>query len=184
LSRRNDSGQVDRAGVGDDVAVTIEPLRRASVESVWDYPRPPIVVPTDEHVVIATGSVGVADTRGALRVLETSHPPVYYVPRSDIAPGLLSPVGGTTYCEFKGRASYFDLVCPSGRVLRRVAWHYPAPTPGFEGLVGYVAFYPGRVGLCTVDGEPVQAQEGDFYGGWVTSRVSGPFKGAAGTVAW
>jgi uncharacterized protein (DUF427 family) len=176
---------VDPAPLGHHERVSIEPLRRAPVESVWDYPRPPVVVPTDEHVVIATGSVGVADTRRAVRVLETSHPPVYYVPRADIAPGLLSPAAsGTTYCEFKGRASYFDLVCPSGRVLRRVAWHYPAPSPGFEALVGYVAFYPGRVAPCTVDGEAVQAQEGDFYGGWITSRVSGPFKGAAGTLAW
>jgi uncharacterized protein (DUF427 family) len=164
--------------------VSTEPLSPSRVESVWDYPRPPVVVPTDEHVVVATGSVVVADTRRAVRVLETSHPPVYYLPRADVAPGLLSAVAGTTYCEFKGRASYFDLVCPSGRVLRRVAWHYPAPSPGFEVLVGYCAFYPGRLDRCTVDGEPVQAQEGDFYGGWVTSRVSGPFKGGPGTLAW
>ena len=164
--------------------MSTEPLWPDRLESVWDYPRPPIVVPSDEHVIIEVGSMVVADTRRAVRALETSHPPTYYVPRTDIAPGLLSPATGTTYCEFKGRASYLDLVCPSGRVLRQVAWHYPKPAPGFELLHGHVAFYPGRVDRCTVDGEVVQAQPGDFYGGWITSRVSGPFKGGARTLAW
>jgi uncharacterized protein (DUF427 family) len=164
--------------------VSTQPVWPDRVESVWDYPRPPIVSPSDEQVVIEVGSDVAVDTRRAVRVLETSHPPTYYVPREDIALGLLRPVSGTTYCEFKGRASYFDLVCPSGRILRRAAWHYETPSAGFEALLGYVAFYPGRVDRCTVDGERVQAQEGDFYGGWITSRVRGPFKGGAGTRAW
>ncbi|TIC87721.1 DUF427 domain-containing protein [Nocardioides sp. GY 10113] len=153
-------------------------------ESVWEYPRPPIVVPSREHVVIELDGKVVVDARRSLRVLETSHPPVYYVPRAAIARGLLRPVTGRTWCEFKGSASYFDVVCPSGRVVSRAAWHYPEPAAGFEALEGHVAFYPGRMDRCTVDGETVVAQPGDFYGGWITSRVTGPFKGAPGTLGW
>lgn len=153
-------------------------------ESVWDYPRPPSVVPSSEHVVIELDGEVVVDARRSFRVLETSHPPVYYLPRDAVGSGLLTPVAGTTYCEFKGTASYFDVAGPSGRVLERAAWHYPEPTAGFEALVGHVAFYPGRMGRCTVDGEPVVAQPGDFYGGWITSKVTGPFKGAPGTGGW
>ena len=153
-------------------------------ESVWDYPRPPSALVTPRHVLVEFGGQVVADTRRAIRVCETSHPPVYYIPRADVAPGFLTPAPGTTWCEFKGRAAYFDVVCPNGRVVRRAAWHYPAPRPGYEALTGHIAFYPGRVDRCLVDGEAVQAQEGDFYGGWITSRVTGPFKGAAGTYGW
>ena len=157
---------------------------RASTESVWDYPRPPILVPSGERVVIELDGEIVADTRRSLRVLETSHPPVYYLPAEAIAPGLLRPTPGSSWCEFKGSASYFDLACPSGRVDPRAAWHYPQPTTGYEALVGHVAFYPGRMDRCTVDGETVLAQLGDFYGGWITSKVTGPFKGAQGTAGW
>ena len=157
---------------------------RTGVESVWDYPRPPIVAVSGESVVIEVDGEIVAKTRRSLRVLETSHPPVYYLPGEAIASGLLRPVAGRTWCEFKGSASYFDLACPSGRVVRRAAWHYPQPAPGYELLIGHVAFYPGRVDRCTVDDETVIAQPGDFYGGWVTSKVTGPFKGAPGTEGW
>ncbi|WP_205305118.1 DUF427 domain-containing protein [Nocardioides sp. 616] len=127
----------------------------AEVESVWDYPRPPIVVPSRERVVVELDGEIVADTRESLRVMETSHPPVYYLPGEAIASGFLQPVPGTTWCEFKGSASYFDVLCPSGRVVPRAAWHYPQPTAGYEALVGHVAFYPGRMDRCTVDGEPL-----------------------------
>ena len=157
---------------------------RPATESVWDYPRPPRVEPSGEHVVIELDGEVVADTRRSLRVLETSHPPVYYLPRDDVAPGLLRPVPGTTWCEFKGAAAYADVVAPHGRVRPRAAWWYPSPSAGFEALAGHVAFYPGRMDRCTVDGEVVLAQEGDFYGGWITSRVTGPFKGAPGTSGW
>ena len=157
---------------------------RAGTESVWDYPRPPIVVPSRERVVIELDGEIVVETQRSLRVLETSHPPGYYVPAEAIASGLLTPVSGTSWCEFKGHASYFDVICPSGRVVPRAAWHYPQPTAGYEVLVGHVAFYPGRMDRCTVDEETVVAQQGDFYGGWITSKVTGPFKGAPGTRGW
>jgi uncharacterized protein (DUF427 family) len=153
-------------------------------ESVWDYPRPPRVEPSEEHVVVELGGSVVADTRHALRVLETTHPPVYYLPRSDIADGALRPASGTSFCEFKGTASYEDVVGADGVVAHRAAWHYPSPATGFESLVDHVAIYPGRMDRCTVDGEVVQPQDGDFYGGWITSRVRGPFKGAPGTTGW
>lgn len=161
-----------------------EDVAREAPESVWDYPRPPIVVPSSEHVVVELDGAVVVDTRRSLRVLETSHPPVYYVPDEAIAPGLLRPVSGRTWCEFKGWASYFDVVCPSGRVVPRAAWHYPEPAEGYEALLGHVAVYPGRMDRCSVDDETVVAQQGDFYGGWITSKVTGPFKGAPGTLGW
>lgn len=155
----------------------------APVEDVWSYPRPPAVVPSTEHVVVELGGRVLADTRSALRVLETSHPPTYYLPLTDVDESLLRPAAGGTWCEWKGLASYFDLVSGE-RVVPSGAWTYPEPTAGFESLRGHIALYPGRVDRCTVDDEQVQAQPGDFYGGWITSRVSGPFKGAPGTLGW
>lgn len=155
-----------------------------TTESVWDYPRPPVVVPSREHVVIELDGEALVDTRRSLRVLETSHPPVHYLPREAIAAGVLEPVAARTWCEFKGWASYFDVVGATGRVLPRAAWHYPEPTAGYEALVGHVAFYPGRMDRCSLDGETVVAQPGDFYGGWITSKVTGPFKGPPGTAGW
>jgi uncharacterized protein (DUF427 family) len=153
-------------------------------ESVWDYPRPPRVEPTGELVRVELGGVVVAETRRALRVLETSHPPTYYLPEADFAPGSLADAGpGTTWCEFKGTARYLDVVADD-RTVPRAAWTYPAPSPGFEALLGHVALYPGRLGRVTVDEEAVRPQEGGFYGGWITDRVVGPFKGAGGTGGW
>ena len=157
--------------------------RRHEVEDVWDYPRPPAVDPSDELVVVELGGREVARTSAALRVLETSHPPTYYLPRDAFAEGVLRPASGRTVCEWKGVADYLDLV--SGDVVVAAgAWTYPDPRPGFEALRDHVALYPGRVDRCTVDGEVVEPQPGDFYGGWVTSRVRGPFKGSPGTMHW
>jgi uncharacterized protein (DUF427 family) len=177
------AGSVHVAALSDDGSVT-EDAGPATTESVWDYPRPPIVVPSRERVVIELEGEIVADTRRSFRVLETSHPPVYYLPGEAVAPGLLRPVPASTWCEFKGSASYFDVVCRSGRVIPRAAWHYPNPTTGYEALLGHVAFYPGRMDRCTVDDETVVAQQGDFYGGWITTKVTGPFKGTPGTAGW
>jgi uncharacterized protein (DUF427 family) len=157
----------------------------AATENVWDYPRPPAVEASGEHVVVEHAGRTVADTRRALRVLETSHPPTYYLPVADVADGVLQPArsGRRSVCEFKGTASYWDLLVGDARVPE-VAWSYPNPRPGFEALRDHVAFYPGRVDRCTVDGEIVAAQPGDFYGGWITARVRGPFKGGPGTMGW
>jgi uncharacterized protein (DUF427 family) len=152
-------------------------------ESVWDYPRPPRVERSDELVEVRLGGRVVARSDRTLRVLETSHPPTYYLPEDAFAPGVLQPVEGRTYCEYKGVAAYYDLV--AGEVVApRAAWTYPAPTAGFEQILGHVAVMPGAVDSCTVDGEVVRPQEGGFYGGWVTSRVVGPFKGGPGTWGW
>ncbi|MGV8884956.1 MAG: DUF427 domain-containing protein [Microbacteriaceae bacterium] len=148
-------------------------------ESVWDYPRPPRVEEVHGRVTIELDGRVIADTTNAVRVLETSHPPVYYLPRADFAPGVLQPAEGSSFCEFKGRAGYLSVGSAD-----RAAWFYATPTVGFEALVDRVAVYPGMMERCTVDGEIVQAQEGDFYGGWITKNIVGPFKGAAGTWGW
>ena len=152
-------------------------------ESVWDYPRPPRVEPSTERLVVRLGGEVVADTTSSYRVLETSHPPVHYLPRTAFAVGALQPGDGHSTCEFKGRAQYLDVV-GGGVRARSAAWTYPTPWAGFEVLVDHVAVYPGRMDSCEIDGEVVDAQEGDFYVGWVTSRVVGPFKGAPGTLGW
>lgn len=126
----------------------------------------------------------VADSDRCWRVLETFHPPVYYIPREDIAAGALRPAGGRSFCEFKGVASYWDLAVGDGPVVRDAAWTYEQPTEPYAALAGAVAFYPGRVDECRVDGELVQAQPGDFYGGWITADITGPFKGGPGTSGW
>ncbi|MFF4322973.1 DUF427 domain-containing protein [Streptomyces sp. NPDC001568] len=153
-------------------------------ESVWDYPRPPRVESDPRHVVVAHGGIRVADTRRALRVLETSHPPVFYVPRDDTLSELFVRSGSTTWCEWKGVATYWDLLVPGAARSADAAWSYEAPLPGFASITGCVAFYPSRVSGCWVDGELVSGQPGDFYGGWITSEIVGPFKGGPGSQGW
>lgn len=144
-------------------------------ESVWDYPRPPVVVP-DGRLVEVIGEVGViAASRGAIRVLETSHPPSFYLPPESITDGALFEVGGRSHCEWKGEASYVGESPDS----QAIGWRYPKPYPEFERWANYVSFYPDRV-ECRVDGELVRPQLGGFYGGWITGDIVGPFKGEAG----
>ena len=154
------------------------------VESVWDYPRPPRVEQLSLPVRVELGGEVVAESARALRVLETSHPPVIYVPPADVAPGALAPARlPPTMCEWKGRAVYFD-VTGGTRTEPGAAWAYPEPVPGFEVLRDHLAFYPSRMDACWIGDERVQAQDGDFYGGWITSQVRGPFKGGPGTWGW
>jgi uncharacterized protein (DUF427 family) len=152
-------------------------------ESVWDYPRPPRVERSTRRVRVEHCGVIVADTTRGLRVLETSHPPVYYIPPEDVRSELLRPSRRHTFCEFKGQAGYYDLEV-GGQTVHDAAWYYADPSPGYEAIRDHVAFYPGRVDSCFVDDEQVRAQEGDFYGGWVTTEIVGPFKGGPGTAGW
>src|SRR5215203_2486525 len=152
-------------------------------ESVWDYPRPPRMEYSDKRVEIVFGGVRIADTTRAKRVLETSHPPVYYVPEADVRVEHLRLAGGASFCEWKGAARYYD-VSAEGRSERRAAWFYPHPVPAYADLKDHLAFYPSRMDACYVAGERVSSQEGDFYGGWITGDVVGPFKGAPGTRGW
>jgi uncharacterized protein (DUF427 family) len=152
-------------------------------ESVWDYPRPPRIEPSSCHIVVELGGVVIAESTAALRVLETSQPPVFYLPRADIAVEHLVPTRTHTYCEWKGQASYFTVEA-GGRVQVDAAWTYPDPIPGFEAVVGHVAFYAQLMDRCLVDDETVEPNAGSFYGGWITSKVVGPFKGAPGTLGW
>lgn len=150
---------------------------------MWDYPRPPRLERDGRRVRVVHGDVVVADTRAAWRVLETSHPPTFYIPRDDIAAGALAPAAGSSFCEWKGAAAYLDVVA-GGRTTPRAAWFYPRPSEPFAQIAGHVAFYPGRLDACYVGDERVRAQDGDFYGGWITREVVGPFKGALGTRGW
>ncbi len=148
-------------------------------ESVWDYPRPPACLPSDRLVVVRREGEVVAESRGAWRVLETSHPPTWYVPPGDVADGVLvRSAARSTWCEWKGAATYWDVAG-----LEAGAWSYEDPTPGFVDITGYLAFSPARL-ECTIDGERVRPQDGGFYGGWITDDVVGPFKGAPGTLGW
>jgi uncharacterized protein (DUF427 family) len=155
---------------------------------VWDYPRPPAVVECVDHVRVVHAGVTIADTRRALRVLETSQPPAYYLPPEDVAMELLVPSSSSTFCEWKGRASYWTLRL-GGITVPDVAWSYETPTAPFEAIRGHLAFYAQRVDECWVtapgaEPERVQPNPGSFYGGWITSRVVGPFKGGPGTQGW
>jgi uncharacterized protein (DUF427 family) len=152
-------------------------------ESVWDYPRPPRIEPSSRHIRVIVNDEVIAETRRAMRVLETSHPPVYYIPPEDIRLELLTPNSRETICEFKGAASYWTLKLGQ-RIVENVAWSYQNPLPGYEGIRGFLAFYPGRVDACYVDDERAAPQDGDFYGGWITSEIVGPFKGSPQTLGW
>ncbi len=133
--------------------------------------------------MVIVGGVKVADSIAAFRVLETSHPPAIYIPPDDILLEYFRPAPQRSFCEFKGQAHYWDIVVDD-RVIPAAAWSYPSPTPGYEAIRDYLSIYPGRVDACYLDDERVQAQEGDFYGGWITSEIVGPFKGPAGTRGW
>jgi uncharacterized protein (DUF427 family) len=150
---------------------------------VWDYPRPPRIEAVDVRVSVVLGGEQVVDTRDVVRVLETSHPPVYYLPIAAFAPFSLVPTAGSSFCEFKGSARYLN-VRGGTTLAERAAWSYPSPEAGFEMLADRVAVYAGRMDECTVDGEHVTPQPGNFYGGWITSNVVGPFKGGAGSLGW
>ena len=152
-------------------------------ESVWAYPRPPRLEPTPARLRVELGGEVVAETTHGYRVLETSHPPNYYFPPGDVAPGALRPGQATSFCEWKGRARYYTVVA-GGRVEEDAAWSYDTPSPAFAPIRGYVAFYAGRVDACFVDDELVVPQPGGFYGGWITANVRGPFKGGPGTRGW
>ena len=160
-----------------------QPQTPYNQESVWDYPRPPRVEPTPAHIRVVFDGETIADTHRAMRVLETSHPPVYYIPLGDIRTELLSKTQRHTVCEFKGVASYWTLRV-GDHTVQNAAWSYEQPIAGFDMIRGYMAFYPSRVDACYVNDEQVTPQEGDFYGGWITSAIVGPFKGGRGTYGW
>lgn len=152
-------------------------------ESVWDYPRPPRLVPSSDRVRVVVGELTLADSTGSVRVLETSHPPVYYIPPNDVDRQRLVPSSHTSFCEWKGYARYHSIVL-ADRTIDNAAWSYPDARGRFASIAGYYAFYPSRVDACFVGDEQVDAQAGDFYGGWITSNVVGPFKGPPGTRRW
>jgi uncharacterized protein (DUF427 family) len=165
---------------------------------VWDYPRPPRLEEFRGSIAVEFAGRTVASTTHAWRVLETSHPPTYYLPADSFAPGVLRPAAGSSWCEWKGQAAYYDVVVEDvvvndevvndevagDRVAPRAAWTYPRPTPGFEAIAGAVAVMAAQMDRCTVDGEQVVPQPGGFYGGWVTSWIVGPFKGVPGSMGW
>lgn len=151
-------------------------------ESVWDYPRPPRLAPDTREVLVRVGAIELARTRGALRVLETASPPTFYLPARDVDMTRLEPAPGSSLCEWKGLARYYT-VLTGEQPLTAAAWSYPEPRPEFAAISGYVSFYPGRL-ECYVDTERVRPQAGGFYGGWVTSELVGPWKGAPGTGGW
>ena len=159
-----------------------EPLKPGQ-ESVWDYPRPPRLEPSAERIRVELSGEVIADSTKAFRVLETSHPPVYYIPISDISQQFLVPNSHRSFCEWKGVAGYYDLAVGSS-LVRQAAWYYPKPSARFAEIANYLAFYPSKMEACYVGEDRVTPQAGDFYGGWITPKIVGPFKGGPGTRGW
>jgi len=152
-------------------------------EFVWDYPRPPRLEHSSKKIEVVFNGVVIASSTATMRVLETSHPPVYYIPPHDVRLEYFTTTTHSSVCEYKGRARYYT-VTVGDRVATNVAWCYPDPTAAFTEMRDYIAVYPSRMDACSVDGEKIQPQEGDFYGGWITHDIVGPFKGGAGTIGW
>lgn len=152
-------------------------------ESVWDFPRPPRLEPTAKRIRVEFAGCTIADTTGAFRVLETSNPPNYYLPPGDVLDGCLDRSLQSTYCEWKGMAHYYDVIVGDS-VASNAAWGYFTPNRAFARIAGFVAFYPRLMDRCLVDDEVVEPQPGEFYGGWITSDLVGPFKGGPGTEGW
>lgn len=158
-------------------------MEEAGKESVWDYPRPPAVEAVATRLRVLYAGHVIASTARAVRVLETSHPPVYYFPPDDVALECLFPEADSSFCEFKGEAIYWSIRIGK-RSARRAAWSYPNPAGRYAAIRNHFAFYASRVDECWVGDERVAPQEGDFYGGWITSGITGPFKGGPGTLGW
>lgn len=157
----------------------IKPQRR-----VADFPRPPAIEREPRRITVVLGGVTIADTTEAWRILETTHPPTYYLPRAHFTPGCVGP--GTPFgslCEWKGRAAYVTLI-GGDKVESDAGWTYAAPNPPYAPIRHHIALYAGRMDSCTVDGETVTPQPGGFYGGWITGDLIGPFKGSPGTEWW
>ncbi len=152
-------------------------------ESVWDYPRPPAIEPFTGHLRIVYEGEVIMDTNDSFRILETSHPPTYYIPVGAFKEGSLIKTSGTSYCEWKGMAEYFNITA-GDKMARKCAWGYANPKPKYSQIKDHVSVYAHMMEACYVNDEPVQAQEGDFYGGWITSNIVGPFKGGPGTWGW
>ncbi|HSK46707.1 MAG TPA: DUF427 domain-containing protein [Coriobacteriia bacterium] len=152
-------------------------------ESVWDYPRPPVIEPVGTRVRVVFNGAVIADTTRAYRYLETSHPPSYYIPPEDVAREHLTESRTTTHCEYKGVARYVNVVV-GDREVNDAAWFYPSPSAPYSAIADYFAFYPQKMDECTIDGVRVEPQQGGFYGGWITPEIVGPFKGGAGTLGW
>lgn len=152
-------------------------------ESVWDYPRPPRLEAVTARLRVVLGGITIAETTAGWRVCETASPPTFYFPPDDIEPGALAPTRRTSHCEWKGRALYLT-VTAGERIEVDAAWCYPDASPAYRALSGSVSFYAGRMDACFVGDEMVVPQPGDFYGGWVTSSVVGPYKGSPGTLGW
>jgi uncharacterized protein (DUF427 family) len=156
---------------------------QAGQESVWDYPRPPRLEPVSKQIKIVFEGRTIADTTAGYRVLETSHPPVYYLPPADIDMSYLQATTRGSFCEWKGNALYYHLIVGDRRI-ENAAWAYPNPTEKFRPIAGYLAFYAQLMDACYIDGELVTPQPGGFYGGWITQDIIGPFKGIPGSWGW
>jgi uncharacterized protein (DUF427 family) len=152
-------------------------------ESVWDYPRPPKIEKTSKHLKVVVQNTLIAETRKGLRILETSHPPVYLFPPENVKMEFLKPNLEIAFCEFKGKTNYYDVKVDS-QILYDVAWVYFKPTSLFEAIRGYIGFFAHKTDGCFVDGEQITPQEGGFYSGWITKDIVGPFKGGSGTWDW
>jgi uncharacterized protein (DUF427 family) len=151
-------------------------------ESIWDYPRPPICVEDSREVIVSFGDMVVAKSNSAYRILETASPPTFYIPPADVNLDLLAQSSGSSFCEWKGAATYWSLP-DAGNAGTNVGWSYQSPTSNFEVIKDYLSFYPAKL-QCTVAGEIVRPQPGGFYGGWVTNEIIGPYKGEPGTAGW
>ncbi|WP_425639131.1 DUF427 domain-containing protein [Algoriphagus yeomjeoni] len=164
--------------------MSIKPIKpKAGQESVWDYPRPPRLEFCGKHLRIVFNGVIILDTNRSFRMLETSHPPTYYIPLDAFKEGVLIPAQGSTYCEWKGTANYYYIQV-GAKTASRAAWGYLNPNKAYPQLQKTISIYAHLMDACYVNDEKVQAQEGDFYGGWITSDIVGPFKGVAGTWGW
>ncbi|MBK1988031.1 DUF427 domain-containing protein [Sphaerospermopsis aphanizomenoides BCCUSP55] len=152
-------------------------------ESVWDYPRPAILQDTDKHIKVIFNGIVLAETTKAKRVLETSHPPSYYIPADDIKTEYLIATSRKSICEWKGVSEYYD-ISVGDKYINNAAWRYIQPTPNFINIQEYFSLYPSLMDACYVNDELVKPQAGGFYGGWITSDIVGPFKGEPGTWGW
>jgi uncharacterized protein (DUF427 family) len=145
----------------------------ATREDIREYPRPPRTESSSEHIIIEFAGEVIADTRRAIRVLETGHPPSYYLPPEDVRVEFLERVPNlSTFCEWKGIANYYSIRV-GDRTSDEAGWCYADPAPDYREIRHFISFYPGRVDRITVDGEVVRPEPGDYYGGWITSRIVG-----------
>ena len=110
--------------------------------------HPITVEPTGKHVTVRINGEVVAETDNALTLQESTYPAVQYIPLSDVVQTVLTSSDTTSYCPFKGDASYYTVTTTAGETVEDAIWTYEQPYPAVADIAGHVAFYADKADIA------------------------------------